>query len=115
MAGLHSVEGAGLLPWFLLNTDVVPLCSETDPDSFFPKDYFDDKDGKSPATSYENERGVKAICNECPLKIDCLTYAIQSGQQGIWGGTTEAERYAIRRGRGVKLQKALGLAPTKRT
>jgi WhiB family redox-sensing transcriptional regulator len=113
MAGLYPTEGNGILPWFLLNSDVIPLCAETDPDSFFPKDYFDDENGKSAASSYENERAVKAICNECPMKLDCLTYAIQTGQHGIWGGTTEAERYSIRRGRSVKLQRVLGLTPTK--
>ena len=114
MAGFYPTEGTGILPWFLLNSDVVPLCAETDPDSFFTKDYFDDENGKSAASSYENERGIKAICNECPMKLDCLTYALETGQHGIWGGTTENERVAIRRGRGIKLQRILGLAPTKR-
>ena len=114
MAGLYPTTGTGIIPWFLVNTDVVPPCAESDPDAFFPKDYFDDENGKSAASSYENERGVKAICGECPLKLDCLTYAIKTGQHGIWGGTTESERVAIRRGRGVKLQRALGLTPTKR-
>jgi WhiB family redox-sensing transcriptional regulator len=111
MAGLYPTEGTGIVPWFLLNTDAVPLCAETDPDSFFPKDYFDDENGKSAASSYENERSAKAICNECPLKLDCLMYAMTTGQHGIWGGTTENERRAIRRGRGVKLQRSLGLTP----
>lgn len=111
MAGFYPTEGTGILPWFLLDTDAVPLCAETDPDSFFPKDYFDDENGKSAASSYENERSVKAICNECPLKLDCLMYAMTTGQHGIWGGTTENERRAIRRGRGVKLQRSLGLTP----
>lgn len=116
MAGLHPTEGSGIIPWFLLKSDITPFCAETDPDAFFPKDYFDDADGsKPPSSAYENERAVKAICGDCPLKIDCLMYAITTGQQGIWGGTTEGERQAIRRGRGIKLQRALGLTPTKQT
>ena len=39
-----------------------------------------------------------AICNECPVKIDCLEYAINTNQDsGIWGGTTEEERKNLRR------------------
>jgi hypothetical protein len=114
MAGFYPTEGTGILPWFLLNSDVVPLCAETDPDAFFPKDYFDDETGKSAACSYENERAIKAVCSECPLKLECLMYAVTTGQHGIWGGTTENERKVIRRGRGVKLQRSLGLTPTRR-
>jgi hypothetical protein len=45
MAGFYPTEGTGIVPWFLLKTDAVPLCAETDPDAFFPKDYFDDENG----------------------------------------------------------------------
>ena len=39
-----------------------------------------------------------AICNECPVKVACLEYAISSNQDsGVWGGTTEEERKSIRR------------------
>jgi WhiB family redox-sensing transcriptional regulator len=114
MAGLYPTEGTGIVPWFLLNTDAVPLCAETDPDAFFSKDYFDEEAARPRTISYENERIAKAICAECPMKLDCATYAIETGQHGIWGGTTESERLAIRRGRGIKLQRSLGLTPTKR-
>jgi WhiB family redox-sensing transcriptional regulator len=41
---------------------------------------------------------AKAICNECPVKVACLEYAISSNQDsGVWGGTTEEERKSIRR------------------
>ena len=99
----------------MLETDVVPLCSAVDPDSFFPVDDFSETlNNKTKSTTYANERAAKAVCQECPLKLPCAVYAIQTNPQGIWGGTTESERMAIRRGRGVKLQKSLGLAPTKR-
>lgn len=35
---------------------------------------------------------AKAICLGCPVKDDCLDYAITSRMSGIWGGTTEKER-----------------------
>jgi len=99
-----------MVPRFILDSDVAPLCVESDPDAFFPKDYYDDPE-KSPSNSYENESFVKLICEECPLKIECLQFAIKTQQHGIWGGTTERDRLAIRRGRGIKLQRRLGLAP----
>jgi WhiB family redox-sensing transcriptional regulator len=102
-----------MIPTFMLETDIVPLCSTVDPDSFFPID--DILEGPSSnLKTYANERAAKAICAECPLRTPCALYALQTGPQGIWGGTTESERMGIRRGRGLKLQKSLGLAPTKR-
>lgn len=99
----------------MLETDVVPLCATADPDSFFPVDEFpEDSARTSNLKTYANERAAKAICAECPLRLPCALYAIQTGPQGIWGGTTESERLGIRRGRGLKLQKSLGLVPTKR-
>ena len=98
----------------MLETDIVPLCSTADPDSFFPVDDFSDNARGSTIKTYANERAAKAVCAECPLKLPCALYALQTGPQGIWGGTTESERMGIRRGRGLKLQKSLGLVPTKR-
>lgn len=42
----------------------------------------------------------KAICARCPVKADCLDYAMsQPGEHvwGIWGGTTAADRREMRR------------------
>lgn len=41
----------------------------------------------------ESVSEAKAICAECPVRIDCAEYAFDSGQRfGIWGGATERER-----------------------
>lgn len=46
---------------------------------------------------------AKAICAECPVRLHCLDYANRELQgesnHGIWGGTTPAERTAMRSGR----------------
>ena len=90
-----------------------PLCAETDPDMFFPVEPFEG--ALQVKEHYYAEAEAKAICSECPYKIACFAYAIQDSDiQGIWGGTTGKDRVAIRRGRGVKMQKSLGLTPTKR-
>jgi WhiB family redox-sensing transcriptional regulator len=40
---------------------------------------------------------AKKICNTCPIKDLCLTWAISAGEAGIWGGTTEEERRSLSR------------------
>lgn len=40
-----------------------------------------------------------AICHACPVEDVCLQHAVEHGEdEGIWGGTTEAERKALRNG-----------------
>lgn len=60
----------------------------------------------------DNERGearegrvaaAKRICEGCPVRRECLRYALESGERyGIWGGTTEEERRAARARRRVR-------------
>lgn len=42
---------------------------------------------------------AKAVCSACPISSQCLEYAIENHEQGVWGGTTERERLRIRRDR----------------
>lgn len=56
------------------------------PDIFFPEEKGDHE------YFMLQVKTAKAICSECPLKIQCLDYAVSARMQGIWGGTTEAER-----------------------
>lgn len=43
---------------------------------------------------------AKAVCDTCTAKADCLEVHLGE-RDGIWGGTTEAERKRIRRQRGL--------------
>ena len=36
---------------------------------------------------------AKNICASCPVRVKCRDYALSTRVIGIWGGTTEAERY----------------------
>lgn len=47
----------------------------------------------------EDEDRAKAICRECPAREECRNFAVQSGEAGVWGGTTEEERRRLRRNR----------------
>ena len=39
------------------------------------------------------ESNAKAICEQCSVRSDCLSYALTIREQhGIWGGLSESER-----------------------
>jgi WhiB family redox-sensing transcriptional regulator len=41
---------------------------------------------------------AKEICSGCPVRTECLDFAITSNQEfGVWGGTSEDERRVLRR------------------
>jgi WhiB family redox-sensing transcriptional regulator len=65
-------------------------CSNLDPSIFFPVGHAD--------TAGEEVAGAKRICDACPVKQECLAFAIGTNQEyGVWGGTTEEERRIVRR------------------
>jgi WhiB family transcriptional regulator, redox-sensing transcriptional regulator len=66
-------------------------CKTAEPDLFFPI--------SSPAaTGGSDAARALAICGSCPVRAECLEYAMATSQvHGIWGGTTEEQRLALRR------------------
>jgi WhiB family redox-sensing transcriptional regulator len=40
---------------------------------------------------------AKAICETCPVKEQCLKWALKHSEKGIWGGLGEKQRQKIRR------------------
>jgi WhiB family redox-sensing transcriptional regulator len=61
------------------------LCAQTDPEAFFPE-----KGGST--------REAKRICVSCPVRAECLEYALQHDERfGIWGGLSERERRRLKR------------------
>ena len=45
-------------------------------------------------------RPAKLICEFCPVKQECLDYAIENGEKhGVWGGLSERERRRLRKER----------------
>lgn len=64
-------------------------CSTYDPELFF-------------APRARAERRAKAVCAHCPVRDECLAFAIDTHvDYGVWGGTTVKERRLMRRGAGV--------------
>jgi len=51
-------------------------------------------------TRGEHTGDAKQVCLRCPVRAQCLDYALDTAEHyGIWGGTSERERRALRRGR----------------
>jgi WhiB family redox-sensing transcriptional regulator len=69
-------------------------CRDEDPELFFPIGT------TGPAVLQVEE--AKAVCHRCTVIDDCLSWALESGQDaGVWGGLDEDERHALKR-RGVR-------------
>src|SRR5689334_16635560 len=48
------------------------------------------------ATAPDAIAAAKAVCADCPVRADCLAYAIANEACGIWGGTSASERRRLR-------------------
>lgn len=66
----------------------IGLCGQADPDLFF-------------AVGAPEHKQAKRICRSCPVREQCLSYAMDCPvDHGIWGGLTERERRRWRRNAG---------------
>ena len=65
-------------------------CRDTDPALFFPIG--------TTGPAVEQIASAKEVCVGCLARGECLDFAIATNQDsGVWGGTSEEERRAIRR------------------
>jgi hypothetical protein len=64
------------------------LCRDENPDMFYP--VFD-----SPSSTF----AAIEICNRCSIRPECLEWALEHDESGVWGGTSEATRRSIKRAR----------------
>ena len=68
-------------------------CQHTDPELFFPD-----------CTAGPAIDRAKQICDGCPVRARCLDWALSHGAaSGIWGGRTEAERFAMGTGKETRV------------
>jgi len=63
-------------------------CSQL-PDVFFPNEY--------EFGSQTDIRLAKAVCARCPIRLQCLEYALIANEAGIWGGLLPRERADLKR------------------
>jgi WhiB family redox-sensing transcriptional regulator len=60
-------------------------CRDTNATAFFPSDG-------------SGVEAVQRVCAHCPVRLDCLEYALTNRlDYGVWGGTSERERQRILR------------------
>lgn len=85
-AGL-GIQGGGDVPetaWM-----VAARCRDHEPEQFFVR-------------GAAKSRRALRICDRCPVREQCLRYAIDNGIEfGIWGGLTERQRRRLVRNREV--------------
>jgi WhiB family redox-sensing transcriptional regulator len=63
------------------------VCGQADPEAFFPE-------------RGQSAKDAKQVCLACPVRVDCLTWALDNAEHhGVWGGLTEKERLRLRRRR----------------
>lgn len=73
-------------------------CRQSDPELFFPI-------GNTGQALMQIEE-AKQFCRACRVTETCLEWALTVGVIGVWGGTTDAEREAIKRRRQRAAQRA---------
>jgi transposase-like protein len=78
------------VPYTTLEVTPVPLeiqlygqCGGAETDLFFRDDV-------------RSQQRALAICAQCPVQKVCLSYARDNEEYGVWGGTTETQRVALR-------------------
>lgn len=64
-------------------------CRDLDPELFFPI--------STMGAAVTQVEAATQICRRCPVRLPCLRWALETGQDaGIWGGLTEEERRILR-------------------
>ena len=60
------------------------LCAQVDGDEWFPE-------------KGESVLQAKRICRDCPVRVECLRYALDHDElYGVWGGLSPEDRKAVR-------------------
>jgi WhiB family redox-sensing transcriptional regulator len=85
----HDIRAMDLfgvdVPEGVLSWQEKALCTQTNPDSFFPE-------------KGESAQEAKRVCRSCEVRSECLKYALDKDEPyGIWGGLSELERRRVRR------------------
>jgi WhiB family transcriptional regulator, redox-sensing transcriptional regulator len=85
---MPSSEFSGVVPGWMPRG----ACRGEDPELFFPV--------AAAGPALVQVFAAKAVCFQCAVRAACLSYALATGQAGIWGGTTQEERHAMGRSAG---------------
>jgi WhiB family transcriptional regulator, redox-sensing transcriptional regulator len=91
--GVDAIDGAALLAALLAQPawHADAACRGHGPDMYFPPRH----------PSPDDHHRACCVCRGCPVRLECLTFALDlpsSATPGIWGGSTERARRRARRG-----------------
>jgi WhiB family redox-sensing transcriptional regulator len=75
-------------------------CQQADPELFFPISVT--------GPGVRQAQAAKTVCGGCAVRASCLSYALETMPEGIWGGTTLQERRAARRSSARRAGRAAG-------
>lgn len=80
-------------------------CVGMDTNKFYPPSETDTR------SAYVTE--AKAICKPCPVRTECLNWALRYEEQGLWGGTTQTERERMKNPERKRIsQRSINKRPT---
>jgi WhiB family redox-sensing transcriptional regulator len=66
-------------------------CRDLDSDLFYPP-----LEHETPRQRHARETAAKAVCRGCPVRGECLAWALASDERlGVWGGKSERERQML--------------------
>ena len=70
-------------------------CRGMDVNVFFPREQVGRKrKGILPGSEKERAAAAKAVCAGCPVRLECLEYALKWGCVGVYGGMDLDDRRA---------------------
>ena len=97
----HDVAGSTrLATWNTSHWRAAAACSNMETNLFFPV-------GEG-MMALDQINLAKSVCASCPVRLECLEFAIRTIQNdGIWGGATEEERKIIKRSRRAAARRAV--------
>jgi len=81
------------------------VCREVDPELFFPE-------AERGAVFEAQVAAAKRVCAVCPVRAECLVFAVRALGDGIAGGLTPEERRGLRR---PSRERIAGLVESART
>ena len=96
---MEVFSGEEFRDWIALGTaidnapEIVPCTNY--PDAFHPPSTAD-LDPAATEVSKGDYQAAKKLCQDCPVRMECLAFALKHEVTGIWGGLGERERRDFR-------------------
>ncbi|HUQ62204.1 MAG TPA: WhiB family transcriptional regulator [Acidimicrobiales bacterium] len=85
-----AFSGHPIFDWDEDNWRLRASCQTTDPELFFPVG--------TAGAAIDQIEAAKEVCQQCEVRVECLTFALRTNQEsGVWGGTSEEERRRLRK------------------